>query len=131
MVLLSCKFKRMQIDGVDAMRLGDGFLLASPGVTVVLRERTGDSWVAVGYETGKEERWIGSGGGSFEEALSRTCGHAVAVGVDTREKQEPARIPPRGFVLGTGVGCWPGGCSVRWQSTGARPASNHPESEPG
>ena len=60
----------MEIDGVDAMRLGRGFLLVAPGVAVHLRHSCGDSWVAVGYETGSGERWLGSGGGNFEEALA-------------------------------------------------------------
>jgi hypothetical protein len=60
----------MEIDGIEAMRLGNGFLLAAPGVAVHLRHSRGDSWVAVGYQTGSAESWIGSGGGTFEEALS-------------------------------------------------------------
>ena len=59
----------MEIDGIDAMHVGTGFLLVVPGVMVALRQSRGDSWVATGYRTGSEERWIGSGGGTFEEAL--------------------------------------------------------------
>lgn len=59
----------MEIDGIDAMRVGTGFLLVVPGVMVSLRQSRGDSWVATGYQTGSEERWIGAGGGTFEEAL--------------------------------------------------------------
>jgi hypothetical protein len=60
----------MEIDGIEAMRLGNGFLLAAPGVALHLRHSRGDSWVAVGYQTGSGERWLGSGGGDFEEALA-------------------------------------------------------------
>jgi|BarGraNGADG00212_1021973.scaffolds.fasta_scaffold55492_2 hypothetical protein len=59
----------MEIDGIDAMRVGTGFLLVVPGVMVSLRQSRGDSWVATGYQTGSEERWIGAGGGTFDDAL--------------------------------------------------------------
>jgi hypothetical protein len=79
----------MEIDGIDAMRLGNGFLLAAPGVAVHLRHSRGDSWVAVGYQTGSAERWIGSGGGNFEEALC--FAHSLLGRVQTEEPKPRRR----------------------------------------
>jgi hypothetical protein len=82
-------FEAMEIDGIDAIKLGTGFLLAAPGVAVHLRHSGPDSWVAAGYETGSADRWIGSGGGTFEEALS--FAHILLGRVQTEESKPRRR----------------------------------------